>query len=142
MKLTNFARTIDPNKIQRVILSPPTFSSGGVAASGVDAGESIFNPICGTIQQAIAKMFALGNNAKCNIQASSSNNQPGLASITQTTQAAISAFQTPMDSALQTFGQLASMSLNGGSNAIDAGMRSLLDLLFMVVFESPIAMGS
>lgn len=142
VKLMNFARTIDPNKIQRVILSPPTFSSGGVAASGVDAGESIFNPICGTIQQAIAKMFALGNNAKCNIQASSSNNQPGLASTTQTTQAAISAFQTPMDSALQTFGQLASMSLNGGSNAIDAGMRSLLDLLFMVVFESPIAMGS
>lgn len=138
VKLMNFARTIDPNKIQRVILSPPTFSSAGVAANG----ESIFNPICGQIQQAIAKMFALGNNAKCNVQASSSNSQPGLATATQVPQPGHSVLQTSANSSLQTFGQMASMSLNGGSNAIATGMSSLLDLLFMVVFESPIAFGS
>lgn len=144
VKLMNFARTIDPNKIQRVILSPPTFSSGGVAANG----ESIFNPICGPIQQAISKMFALGNNAKCNVQASSGNNQPVLASATRTTQATLatqtigSAFQTSTNNSLQTVGQMASMSLNGGTNSIASVMRSLLDLLFMVVFESPVAMGS
>lgn len=138
VKLMNFARTIDPNKIQRVILSPPTFSSAGVAANG----EAIFNPNCAQIQQAVAKMFALGNNAKCNVQASSGNNQPGLALAMRTAQATGSAFQTPTNNSLQTFGQMASMSLNGGSDSVDFGMRSLLDLLFMVVFESPIAMGS
>ena len=143
VKLMNFARTIDPNKIQRVILSPPTFSAAGVAASGVDSGEDIFNPICGPIQQTIAKMFALGNNAKCNIGTSSNSNQPVLASAMQTTQSSYSSvFQPPADNSLQTFGQMTSMSLNGGTDNMAFGMRSLLDLLFTVVFESPDAMRS
>ena len=144
VKLMNFARTIDPNKIQRVILSPPTFSTAAVAGSGVDTGEDIFNPICGPIQQAIAKMFELGNNAKCNTQASTSNSS-AVASTTTTTQSYSSAFQMPQSSpysSLQTWGQMASMSVNGGANNNVFGIRSLLDLLFMVVFESPAAMGS
>lgn len=142
IKLMNFARTIDPNKMQRVILSPPTFSSAAVAQSGVDQGEDIFNPICGPIQQTIAKMFALGNSAKCNIQASTQT-QPVLATATQNTQPYSPLVQPPPNNSLQTLGQMASMSLNGHNGYLGSdpfGIRSLLDLLFMTVFESPIGL--
>ena len=139
VKLMNFARTIDPNKIQRVILSPPAFSTAAVAQSGVDQGEDIFNPVCGPIQQTIAKMFALGNNAKCNIQASNANT-PSLATARQQNhgQPFSSLSLAPPTHSLQTLGQMASMSLNGQTGSDTFGIRSLLDLLFMTVFESPI----
>jgi len=144
VKLMNFARTVDPNKIQRVILSPPTFSSAAVAQSGVDQGEDIFNPICGAIQQTIAKMFALGNSAKCNIQASThTQTQPVLATAQQNTQPYSPFVQPPPNNSLQTLGQMASMSLNvhnGYMGKDPFGIRSLLDLLFMTVFESPMGL--
>ncbi|GAC1349223.1 MAG: hypothetical protein NVSMB27_20320 [Ktedonobacteraceae bacterium] len=141
VELMNFARTIDPSKIQRIILSPPTYSAASVATQGHDTGEAIFNPICAPIQQAIAKMFGLGNNAMCNVQGST-NNSPVLAQTTQplgTTTGAINQAPTSYTS-WQTSSQLASMSLNGSNNYNDFGIRSLLDLLLMVVFESPAAL--
>ena len=140
VKLMNFARTIDPNKIQRVILSPPAFSTAAVAPpGGVDAGEDIFNPICGPIQQTIAKMFALGNSAKCNIQASNTNS-PSLATARQQNQSQPfgSLSLAPPNNSLQALGEMASMSLNGQTGSDTFGIRSLLDLLFMTVFESPV----
>ncbi len=147
VKLMNFARTIDPNKIQRVILSPPTFSYAAVASNGPDKGADIFLPNCPAIQNVIASMFALGNNAKCqNMQASSSDNSVGISTppTTQATTSYGSPLQVPTtfkaNNSWQTFGQMASLSLNGSSNHDPFGIRSLLDLLLMIVFESPIGL--
>ena len=157
VELMNFARTIDPSKIQRLILSPPTYSVAGVVGTPPDT-KDIFNPICAPIQQAIAKMFALGNNAKCNVQGNTNNNTPVLAQTTQTTQpegypqgvppcsSCPQAIPWTSNTSWQTTSQLASMSLDGSqhfdhpNNYNDFGIRSLLDLLLMVVFESPAAL--
>lgn len=136
IKLMNFARTIDPNKIQRVILSPPTYSVAAVASTGHDTGESIFHPNCGSIQQAIAKMFALGSKAKCDVQANTNTNTPVLAQTTQPFGPAVPATTNPWQAA----SQLASTSLLGTSTGDPSGIRSLLDLLLLVVFESPAAL--
>ncbi len=137
IKLMNFARTIDPSKIQRVILSPPTYSSAAVATIGHDNGEDIFNPICAPIQQVIAKMFALGDNAKCNVQGNSNNSTtPVLAQTTQPTVPAV-----PSATSLwPTASQLSSISLQGANADDPFGIRSLLDLLLLIVFESPAAL--
>jgi LCP family protein required for cell wall assembly len=140
IKLMNFARTIDPAKIQRIILSPPTYSSAAVARSGHDTGEDIFNPICGPIQQAIAKMFALGNNARCNVLGNGNKSTtPVLAQTKQPPGLAVSTMATTASS-WRTASQLASMNLQGTGADDPFGMRSLLDLLLFVVFESPAAL--
>ena len=140
IKLMNFARTIDPAKIQRVILSPPTYSSAAVASIGHDTGEDIFNPICAPIQQVIAKMFALGNNAKCNVQANNMNaHTPVLAQTTQPYVPYGPTLPTTANS-WQAASQLGNMSLQGISTDDSTGIRSLLDLLLLIVFESPAAL--
>src|SRR2546427_6124579 len=84
IKLMNFARTIDPAKIQRVILSPPTYSVAAVASTGHDTGEYIIRPDCESVQPVIAKLFALGSKARCDVQANNNNaNTPALAQTTQ-----------------------------------------------------------
>jgi LCP family protein required for cell wall assembly len=137
IKLMNFARTIDPSKIQRVILSPPTYSMAAVATIGHDKGEDIFNPICAPIQQVIAKMFALGNNAQCNVQGNSNNSTTPV--LAQTTQPVAPAVPSTTNS-LPTASQLTSMSLQGANTDDPFGIRSLLDLLLFIVFESPAAL--
>jgi len=137
IKLMNFARTIDPSKIQRVILSPPTYSVASVATIGHDKGEDIFNPICAPIQQVIARMFALGNNAQCNVQGNSNNSTTPV--LAQTTQPVAPAVPSTTNS-LPTASQLTSMSLQGANTDDPFGIRSLLDLLLFIVFESPAAL--
>jgi hypothetical protein len=84
-------------------------------------------------------MFGLGNNARCNIQANSNNNTSSLASASQpsATPEAI-----PAASTWQAAGQVADIGAmsTGGSSDNLFGFHSLLDLMFMVVFESPDAM--
>jgi hypothetical protein len=83
-------------------------------------------------------MFALGSKALCNIQANSNNTL--LASTSQTPSVAITQLDT--NNGWQAAGQMAStslMSLNGGGNNF-LGIHSLLDLLFLVVFDSPQAL--
>jgi len=85
----------------------------------------------------IAQMFALGDKAACNIQANSSNN--AFASVSQPSSTNNNSANT---NSLQAVSQLAStsaMNLGGGSDNL-SGFHSLLDLMFMVVFESPQAM--
>src|SRR5207248_1304756 len=85
LKLMNLARGIDPNKIQRVILSPPYSSS-----ATLPGGESIVQPNCDQIIPAIAKMFNLGNKAGCNIYANSGNSSNStLASVSPTSTASV-----------------------------------------------------
>jgi len=131
-KLMNFARSLNPNSINRVILGPPYSSDGNTAD-----GQSVVFPDCGKIVPVISQMFALGNKATCNIQANSSNN---------TLAAALRPSSTNKNSTnttgLQAMGQMASAStlnINGGSDNL-SGFHSLLDLIIMVVLESPQAM--
>jgi LCP family protein required for cell wall assembly len=130
-QLMNFARTIDPNKIQRVVLSPPIFSSAGKSPGG----EDIFIPNCASIQQAIAKMFALGNKAACNVQANSTSTS---VATTAPQQPMGPVLQAPSDNSWQTATQMTSLSLGGSTGNDFLGIHSLLDLLCLVVFESPL----
>ena len=130
LKLANFARGLDPNSIQRVILGPPYSSSGNTLSD-----ESVVFPYCAKIIPVIAQMFDLGNNARCNIQANSDNGS--LASAAQPSPA-----PAATDNTWQAASQVAGTSVMsmGGSGDNLYGFRSLLDLMFMVVFESPNAM--
>ncbi len=128
-KLMNFARGLDLNSIQRVILGPP-YSQTGTTPDGISA---VF-PNCALIVPVIARMFALGNKAACNIQAKSANSSVASASQPSSTSAG-----NTTASAWQMVSHIAStnaMSLVGsGDNLL--GFHSLLDLMFMVVLESP-----
>jgi LCP family protein required for cell wall assembly len=139
-KLMNFARGLDPNKINRVILDPPYSSS-----ENLPGGESVVNPNCAKIVPVIAKMFDLGSKAACNIQANSGSNT-SVASNSPTSSPLVSAVANSEGGASprpywQMADQMAStslMSLTGGNGGNDLfGTRSLLDLLLMTVFESP-----
>ena len=128
-KLMNFARSLNPTSIDRVILGPP-YSQSGITPGGV----SVVYPDCSKIVPVIAQMFALGGKAACNIQANSNMNTVASASQpSSTTSSSVS------NDSLQAATQLAStstMSLVSGSDNLH-GLHSLLDLIFMVVFESP-----
>jgi LCP family protein required for cell wall assembly len=128
-KLMNFARGFNLNSIQRVILGPP-YSQTGTTPDGI----SVVFPNCALIVPVIARMFALGNKAACNIQANSANSPVASASQPSSTSAG-----NTTASAWQMVSHVAStnaMSLVGsGDNLL--GFHSLLDLMFMVVLESP-----
>ena len=131
--LMRFARNIDTSKIQRVTLGPP-YSHSGTEPNG----QAVVFPDCALIVPVIAKMFGSTANASCNIAAN--GNTSSLAS-TQTSPGANAIARTASNGVLQTAGQMANvstMSLSGG-NSDWLGIHSLLDLLFLVVFESPYA---
>jgi hypothetical protein len=125
-----FARNFDPNKVDRVVLSPP-YSTEFTAPNGEDA----FKPVCNLILPQIAKMFALGNNALCNGQADTNGPSPLAASATIRSGSALDQRIDP----LRRLGQMAkvntaSLPLDNGD--IFVGVRSLLDLLCVVSLES------
>jgi len=130
LKLMNFARGLDPNSIQRIILGPPYSSSGTTP----DGSKSVVFPDCTKIVPAIAQMFALGNSAACNIQGNSSNST--LASASQPTSTANSGTTNGSWHTVNQEASLNTLSLVGGTDNL-LGLHSLLDLMFMVVFESP-----
>lgn len=135
--LMRFARNIDTNKIQRVTLGPP-YSSTGTASDG----QSVVFPHCDLIIPVIAKMFGSTADARCDITADASNNSSSLASTSQGSPVSNAITQETANGMLQTASQMASistMSLNGNDSDL-LGIHSLLDLLFLVVFESPDAM--
>jgi LCP family protein required for cell wall assembly len=128
-KLMNFARGLNPTSVDRIILGPPYSQSGTTPG-----GESVVFPDCTKIVPVIAQMFALGDKAACNIQANSNNSTVASASQPSSTTSS-----SATNDSLQAASQLAStsaMSLAGGSDNLH-GLHSLLDLMFMVVFESP-----
>ena len=82
-------------------------------------------------------MFALGNNAQCNVQGNSNNSTtPVLAQATQPVAPAVPSTTNSWPTA----SQLTSMSLQGANTDDSSGIRSLLDLLLFIVFESPAAL--
>lgn len=129
INLMAFARNFDPNKVDRVVLSPP-YSTPFTAPNGADA----FKPVCGLILPQIAKMFALGNNALCNVQANATVSSSLVASSTILSGRAID--QTK--GSLQRLGQMAKSSTASLQeyNYDFFGVHSLLDLLFFVACES------
>jgi len=130
--LLTYARGLDTSKIEQVTLGPPYSNSGNAPG-----GKSVVFPHCDLIVPVIAKVFGSGATARCNITAgSASTPAPGLASQT------LPVSETTGNNVLQTASQMAgvdSMSLNGGGSDL-LGIHSLLDLLFLVAFESPDAL--
>ncbi len=134
LKLMYFARALDPNKIQHVILDPPYSTP-----TNLPSGESIVQPNCSAIVPVLNQLFQLNGQGRCNITGTSNTSTLASAPASTTTASAQSAIAS--GSALQSLGQLASISsssLTGGDNML--GFHSLLDLLFTVVFDSPQAM--
>lgn len=133
LKLMNFARTIDPNKVDRVILSTPY--------SRPIPNTSNLAPNCALIIPVISRMFALGDKANCisqtaNAGTSSLTTMPPVSSSQVATAATVSS--NDPGNAIGQAGQLAqvsALSLSNGNGDI-FGIHSLLDLMFMVVFES------
>lgn len=129
LKLMNFARSLDPNKIQKLTLGPP-YSSSGKSASGAD----VVLPNCNQIIPAIAKMLQLGDKAACNIQ----GNNGG---VTNPLLAYTTGKPSPLANSINaSVGGLSSVASIGGlpNDPSDLfGIHSLLDLLLMGVFESP-----
>ncbi len=138
LKLMDFARSLDPNKIQKLVLGPP-YSTSGVAPAGTpDAGASVVLPNCAEIIPAIAQMLQLGNNAACNIQGDSGNpSTANLPAAYKTGQPA--SLANALNANVSSLGdQVGNMTASLGSSPSDLfGVQSLLDLLLMGVFESP-----
>jgi LCP family protein required for cell wall assembly len=131
-KLMNFARSLNPNSINRVILGPPYSSDGNTAD-----GKSVVFPDCGKIVPVISQMFALGNKATCNIQANSSNHT--LAAALRPSSINKNSTNTTGLQAMSQMASTSTLNMSGGSDNF-SGFHSLLDLMFMVVLESPQAM--
>ena len=132
INLVTYARGLDPNKIAHLVLSQP-YSTSFTAPNG----ESAFQPVCSQIVPAIAQMFGLGNNAACNVTANSGNGATLASTATQTTQTATlttSANSDPLQSLGPTQSVNALSLADGSSNTLS--IHSLLDLMFMVTFES------
>lgn len=137
LSLMNFARSLDQSKIKKITLGPPY---SGDAQVNTPAGiQDVVVLNCGIVQPLIAKTFALGSNAKCNTQANSSS----------TSRVATGPQKLPTSSTDGQTGitvnnpwQMASVSTMslGGNGSDFMGIHSLLNLLFLVVFESPAAL--
>src|SRR5260370_22280853 len=129
--LMRLARNINTSNIQRITLGPP-YSQNGTGPNG----QSVVFPNCALIVPVIAKLFGSTANASCNIAAN--GNTSSLAS-TQTAPGTDALARTASNGVLQTAGQMvnvSTMSLNSGGSDW-SGIHSLLDLLFLVLFESP-----
>ena len=141
LKLMNFARSLDVNKINKLVLGPPYSSSGTAPAGGGDAGASVVFPDCAKIIPAISQMLDLGSSAVCNIQGDTGSNNGVASTASQTTTPlsdAVSSSQSN-NTSLSTTVSNASATLGSGSSDL-YGVSDLLDLLLMGVFESPDAL--
>ncbi|MBX5448603.1 LCP family protein [Thermogemmatispora sp.] len=145
LELMNFARTINTANVQRVTLGPPYSHAATVTRNGQSVDVEI--PNCEALLPVIAKMFALGDKAQCNIGTADKISSSVVAQAAGQTGQAYSAVQSSLNVAqnaqganpLSTAGQMANlglMSLQNGSSDNLLGMRSLLDLMLAVVFES------
>jgi LCP family protein required for cell wall assembly len=135
LKLMNFARGLDPNKINKLTLGPPYSSQGTAPQGGVDAGADVVFPNCAAIIPAIQKMLDLGNSAACNVTGDSGR-MPNLPLAYTTGKPAALVASSSAD--LSGLGSLLSNSASSlsGNPADLFGVQSLLDLLLMGTFES------
>ncbi len=135
LQLMDFARGSNPSSIKRVTLGPPYSHAATVTRAGQAVDVEI--PNCDALLPVIAKMFALGNNALCNIGTTSTGSST-LASAPAAPTLTDAAVTSASSSQLSTAGQMASlglMSLQGQGSDNMLGLHSLLDLMLAVVFE-------
>lgn len=150
-QLMNFARTINQSSIKQVILD-------GSYSRTVNSYQTSYGPQdivvlnCGTVQPLIAQLFSLGNKAECNTGISYNGTVQPVASVSQPSSQGVAT--TPAFSSTstintisatnlwQTLGEMASLSKWSMGQGFDNqfGLRSLLDLLCFVTFESPIGL--
>ena len=139
--LMNFARSLDPNKIKRITLGPPYSETKSI---DTDAGlQSVVFLNCNQILPIITPMF--GNQAKCDNGYVISSATP-IAAHLQPSPALNNGVQVgsvstgSVENIWQLISQLAGMSAMNGAGSDLLGVHSLLDLLFLGVFESPAAL--
>lgn len=134
-QLMNFARTLDQNKIKRITLAP---YSSTTATLPQYQNQSVVLLNCDQVLPVISKTFALGDQARCNLTGNAASTlSPVAQSVEHTSGQAIA--DDPTSAPFSQLSDTASTSLQGGQNNL-FGMRSLLDFLFMGVFESPDAL--
>jgi LCP family protein required for cell wall assembly len=126
-----FARNIDTTKLNRVILSPP-YSSPAPDNTGD------FLPNCTLIAPKIAQMFAIGNNANCISTARVTPNTTVVAANQTGTHSSTRLLSTASlgnsaSAATQILNQLQPIQRNSENTT---QVHSLLDLMFLVVFDS------
>ena len=138
LKVVNFAKGLNISAIQRLVLGPP-YSAHGVAPddSGIDAGQSVVIPNCPQVITAVQKLFQLGDQAVCNIQGG-----PGTTlrdGSPQNVVAAAAKRTVPLPASTvgggNEVGNATASLLDGPSGLF--GVRSVLDVMFLAVFEAP-----
>ena len=139
-----FANGVNTNAIQKLVLSPPYSHLGTAPAdAGVDANQSVVLPQCSAIVPALQKLFQL-RSAICHIEggpgvaSSAASRQPVVASTSLANQPS-SLADAAASGALPCLGRVAGNAVTGlleGPSDL-FGMRSLLALMLLVVFESP-----
>ena len=150
LKMMNFAKGLNVSAIQRLVLGPPYSTPGTAPAdSGIDAGASVVFPNCSEIIPALQKLFQQGFQATCKIEGN-----PGVSSRAASQQnVAASPANHPLSLAASMAGngntsaelRLESVGSVGGNCVVSMldgpgdlfGVRSMLDLMFLAVFESP-----
>lgn len=133
LQLMNFARGLNANQISRLTLGPPYSSTGTAPAGTPDAGADIVIPNCDKIQPAISQFLQL-SQATCNI--SDTGNSPAVASTPAQSMPLATSFSANDVQSLNDMASNATASLGSGPSDL-FGVRSLLDLLLLGVFESP-----
>ena len=138
-KLINFARGIDLNKIDKLVLSQPY----SIPASTVFPKDTStdYIPVCSQILPKIQQMFALGDKATCpTVGARYSFPSTALAPTTSSPLAiAHTNHVMTTTEAWQMLGTTTStnaMSLSSPVTQASSGVHSLLDLMLMTVFQS------
>ncbi len=135
LKLMYFARSLDLNKINKLILGPP-YSNAGVAPAGTpDAGADVVFPNCEKIVPAISQMLQLGDRAACNIVGDSGGLQLPVAYTTGQPSPLVASINNSVNESSNLANDLPG-ALNGDPGSL-FGIQSLLDLMLMGVFESP-----
>jgi LCP family protein required for cell wall assembly len=139
-KLINFARGIDPNKIDKLVLSAPY----SVPASTVYPKDTStdYLPVCSQIIPKIQQMFDLGDKATCPT-VGARYSFPTTASATTTTQS-MAVAQSSSKTAMTTTDAWQMIGASTPVNALSlsatgkdpSDVRSLLNLMFLTVFES------
>ncbi len=150
-KLMNFARTISQGQIKQVVLDGQYSRTVDNYATAYGA-QDIVVLNCQSVLPVISQMFGLGNQADCNTGISSSGTPNSTAitavsavtTVPQASPIVSPAFATPISSdsvwqVAQQMTEVNGLSYSDGSSSL-LGMRSLIDLLCLTVFESPIGM--
>jgi LCP family protein required for cell wall assembly len=150
LKLMDFARGLNANTIQRLTLGPPYSTPGTApAGSGVDAGASIVTPNCPQVIAALQKMFQSDISAMCNIEGDPGTSyrampgknlviSPGNASSTSAITIGTKSNTSSLPDQEGVLGISSTSILDGPGDLF--GVRSVLDLMVLAVFETPNAL--